>query len=323
MSLPAAPAEIVVLGVFAADLVFRVDRLPVMGETIAGRGFAIGPGGKGSNQAVAAARAGGKVALLTRIGADSFGELGRSVWREAGIDDRAVTVDPTAVTGTAAILIANDTGANAIVIEGGAAAAMTEGDIQAADTVISGGSVFVAQLEQPLALVMAGLRAARRHGVTTILNPAPARDLPSDIYPLCDYLIPNETEAQALTGIAVDTDDGAEKAARALIDRGVSTVVITLGERGALLADRTGMHRYPVLPDCLVIDTSGAGDAFTGGFAAALAEGLSAAAAVRFATAAAGLSVTRHGTAASMPLRGEIDAVLPLLTADPENSENN
>jgi ribokinase len=303
-------ADIVVLGIFAADLVFRADRLPTIGETLLGHAFSIGLGGKGSNQAIAVARAGGKVGLITRIGADTFGDLARSAWRAEGIIQDAVSIDQQQATGAAFIFVSAATGNNAIIVTSGAAGRISAADIAAAGPMIAGAKIFMTQLEQPVEAALAGLEAARQAGVTTIFNPAPAIAVPDKIWGFCDWAIPNETEAAAFSGISVDSVNGALRAADELRRRGVRNVLITLGEKGALLRGEVGSALFPPLTDVTVVDTTGAGDAFNGGFALALAQGRPAEDAIRFATVVAGLSVGRPGTAASMPTRAEIEASL-------------
>lgn len=301
---------VVILGIFVADCAFRSERLPRAGETILGRSFVLGPGGKGSNQAVAAARAGQvPVHFITRLGVDAFAGMARGLWAEAGVVPE-VTDDPESFTGAAAILLEDATGMNSIVVTPGAAARLTAADVAGHRALIEGAGVFMTQLEQPVEAALEGLRIAHAAGVTTILNPAPAAPLPDEIYPLCSLLTPNETEAELLTGLPVTTLAEAEAAADALLARGVGAVLMTLGSRGALYRDRTGSQMVPVLAAGKVLDTTGAGDAFGGGFAAALAEGLALPEAFRFAAAVAGISVTRAGAAASMPRREEVLALL-------------
>jgi ribokinase len=307
---PSGPADIVVLGIFAADLVFRANRLPVMGETLLGSDFAIGAGGKGSNQAIAAARAGGKVAFISRIGDDTFGKLAQSHWTIDGVLQDGVTVDREAMTGAAFIFVSTETGNNSIIVTPGAAVDLGPDDIAASDALIAGAKLFMTQLEQPVEAALAGLKAARRHGLATVFNTAPAMAVPEEIWAYCDWVTPNETEAAMLTGIAVDNIAGARAAARALRAKGAGNALLTLGEKGALMVTDDGEWLFPPLPNVIVVDTTGAGDAFNAGFAVGLAEGRTPHEAVRFATALAGLSVGRHGTAASMPTRARIDAAL-------------
>lgn len=303
-------ASVAVLGIFVADLAFKAPRLPVLGETILGQGFASGPGGKGSNQAIAAARAGAAVRLITRIGRDTFGDMAQRAWAADGVDISAVQSDAELPTGAAFIFVSTATGDNAIIVESGAAARLSPADVAAAAAAIAGSLVFVTQFEQPVETALAGLRLARRHGVVTVLNPAPAVPVDPAIYGLCDFVTPNETEAATLTGRPVETEADALEAARALVALGARNAVITLGEKGALLHGEAGTAMVPACRVERVVDTTGAGDAFNGGFAVALAEGRSPLDAVRFANATAALSVQKPGTAPSMPNRAEIDALL-------------
>jgi len=305
-----ARAPVAVLGIFVADLAFRAPRLPLMGETILGQGFKDGPGGKGSNQAIAAARAGGDARMITRIGRDTFGEMAKKAWGADGIDISGVVIDETAPTGAAFIFVSTETGNNAIIVESGAAANLSPADVAAAEQVIATSKVLITQFEQPVETAIAGLTLARRHGVVTILNPAPAVAVDDAIYALCDYVTPNETEAATLTGMAVETEADALAAAREFVRRGAKNALITLGEKGALLHGEAGTHMVPAFRVEKVVETTGAGDAFNGGFAVALAEGKSPVEAIRFGCATAGISVTRPGTAPSMPTRAEIDALL-------------
>lgn len=305
-----ARARVAVLGIFVADLAFRAPRLPVMGETILGQGFKDGPGGKGSNQAIAAARAGAEVQMITRIGRDTFGAMARKAWAEDGIDVSAVIEDAGLPTGAAFIFVSTETGNNAIIVESGAAARLSPADVAAAEAAIASAGAFLTQFEQPVETAMAGLTLSRRHGVTTILNPAPAVAAPEAIYPLCDYITPNETEAASLTGMPVTTTAEARAAAAELVRRGARNAVITLGENGALLFGEAGDALVPAFRVAHVVDTTGAGDAFNGGFAVALAEGVAPIKAVRFGCATAALSVQKPGTAPSMPTRAEIEALL-------------
>ena len=305
-----ARAAVAVLGIFVADLAFRAPRLPLMGETILGQGFKDGPGGKGSNQAIAAARAGGDARMITRIGRDTFGEMAQKAWAADGIDTLAVAIDDKLPTGAAFIFVSTETGNNAIIVESGAAAKLSPADVAAAEPVIAGAKVLMTQFEQPIETAIAGLTLARKHGVITILNPAPAVKVDDAIYALCDYVTPNETEAATLTGLKVETEAEALVAAKEFVRRGAKNALITLGEKGALLHGADGTHMVPAFKVAKVVDTTGAGDAFNGGFAAALARGMAPMAAVRFGCAVAGISVTRPGTAPSMPSLAEVEQVL-------------
>ncbi len=301
---------IVVLGVFNTDLTFRADRMPRIGETIHGNGFALGPGGKGSNQAVAAARAGGDAHIITRLGRDPFADIALDVWKKASVTPQVTR--HVGHTGAAHIFIEEATGDNAIIVAPGVAGDLSPADLDANRALIDSAAVFITQLEQPLDAAKRGLELARAAGVTTILNPAPARDLPDDILALCDVLTPNETETEALTGVTVKDTADAEKAARILLGRGVGAVIVTLGENGALYCDASQVFHTPAMSVGPVVETTGAGDCFNGAFAAAIAEGQSPSSALKFATAAAAISVTRPGAAESMPDRTETDALLSL-----------
>ena len=298
--------RVTVMGSYVADLAFRIDRLPTWGETRMGQSFHLGPGGKGSNQAVAAARAGAHVSFISKLGPDPFGEIARTLYREEKIDTQFVFASPNP-TGAAAILIDATHGENAIIVVPGACFELTPAEVDQATALIAASAIFVTQLELPLPTVEHGLRIAHFHHVPTIFNPAPAISLPDSIYPLCDYLTPNETEAATLTGISVTDLASAEKAATALLARGVRNVILTIGAQGALIKNQTLTRHIPAINAGPVVETTGAGDAFNGGLATALAEGLDIIESTRFACIVAGISVTRPGTAPSMPRRSEIN----------------
>jgi len=301
--------RVVILGVFVADTAYRADRAPKMGETILGRSFALGPGGKGSNQAVAAAMAGADVHFISRLGADPFADMAMATWARAGVHP-AVTQHADSYTGAAYIFIEEASGNNAIIICPGVASTISVQDIEARADLIGSADVFIVQLEQPMPAAVRALQIARAAGVRTILNPAPAAALPDGMLGLCDYVTPNESEAEALTGLPVTTVAEAEAAARALRAMGAGAALITLGDKGALYHDAHVTVHVPVISAGPVVETTGAGDAFNGGFAAALSEGIDPVAAARFGCATAGISVTRAGTAPSMPARAEIEALL-------------
>jgi len=300
---------VTVMGSFVADLAFRTDRVPAWGETLMGPSFQLGPGGKGSNQAVAAARAGGKVSFISKLGPDPFGDMARNLYAKEGIDTKFLfkTESPT---GAAAIIIDAQKGENAIIVVPGACFEVTTAEVDSAKSLLADSSVFVAQLELSLPVVEHGLALAHSLGVPTILNPAPAMPLPDSIYQHVDYITPNETETAALTGIPVASIADAEKAADAFLARGVRNAIITLGAQGVFVKNATIKAHVPAVNAGKVLETTGAGDAFNGGFAVALSEGMDLAAAARFGCATAGISVTRAGTAPSMPTRAEINALL-------------
>ncbi|MDA8584759.1 ribokinase [Rhodobacteraceae bacterium] len=301
--------KVVILGVFVADTAYRADRMPKMGETILGNSFALGPGGKGSNQAVASARMGAETHMITRLGQDDFAKLAMQTWADAGVIPH-VEQSPESYTGAAYIFIEESSGNNAIIIAPGAAALISRNDIDAQSDLIAGADVFVTQLEQPLEAAVRGLEIAKAAGVATVLNPAPAAELPDGMLALCDYVTPNETECEALTGVSVQNALDAEKACLALIDLGVTTPIITMGEQGAYLY---GHGLVPAVNAGSVVETTGAGDAFNGGFSAALAEGMSPIESARYGCATAGLSVTKAGAAPSMPDRASVDALIMTL----------
>jgi ribokinase len=300
---------IVILGVFVADTAYRAERQPKMGETILGEDFSLGPGGKGSNQAVAAGKLGADVTILTRLGVDDFAEMARKTWRTAGVKPLVIET-PGSYTGAAYIFIEDASGDNAIIVSPGAASLISTADIDSNAGLIRQAGVFLTQLEQPVEAAVRGLKIAKSAGVTTIFNPAPAAMLPDEIYALCDYITPNETETEALTGVKVVSINDARKAADMLLSRGVGCALITLGENGVLLHTSSMSEHIASVNAGLVVETTGAGDAFNGGFAYALAEGKAAFEAAQFACAVAGISVTRKGTAPSMPSLAEVDRLL-------------
>jgi ribokinase len=297
------------LGSYVADLAFRTPKLPAWGETSMGTAFHLGPGGKGSNQAVAVARAGARVSFISKVGDDNFGDLARRIWREEGVDATFVSSTTTA-TGAAAVILDQNTGENAIVVVPGACFELSPQDVDRARALIESAAVFLTQLELPIATVQHGLELAHSLGVRTILNPAPACALPDSIFQHCDFVTPNETEAELLTRVAVHSLAEAERAADALLSRGARNAIITLGARGALAKNADVTQHVEAFDAGPVVETTGAGDAFNGGLAVALAEGRDIVEATRFGCAVAAISVTRAGTAPSMPHRDEVDALL-------------
>mgnify|MGYP002011857114 FL=1 len=301
--------DIVILGVFVADTAYRASRQPKIGETIIGNEFSLGPGGKGSNQAVAAALAGGNVHFISRLGKDDFANMALSLWEKSGITPH-VTQYSDSYTGAAYIFIEDKTGNNAIIVSPGAAANINDDDIIANKELIQGSRVFMTQLEQSLDAADTALSFAKEGGAITILNPAPAQPLGENILKLCDFVTPNEIEAEQITGIPVKSINDAEIAAGKLLEKGAKAAVITLGEQGALFKDKNQVIHQPSYEVGPVVETTGAGDAFNGGLAVALAEEMPIDKALRFACATASISVTRQGTAPSMPDRNEIESLL-------------
>lgn len=301
--------KIFVTGIYAVDLVFTGSRPPLPGETVSASGFMRSHGGKGSNQAVAAARAGAETSFFSFIGDDSFGEDAQTFWRTEKVHDKTTTIQGE-TTGAAGIFVDERTGSNSITVFPGASRLMRKSDIDQVESDIAASDVFVVQLEQPIEVALRGLEIARKHQVATILNPAPAAALPDTIFALCDYILPNETEASMLTGLPVETPKDAEAAARALLKKGVRNVIVTLGEKGALYCSDQESYMVKPVNAGICVDTTGAGDGFTAGFAVGLAKGLPVRAAMEFAAALAGISVTRHGAALSMPTLAEIESAL-------------
>ena len=306
-------ASVVILGVFVADTAYRAARQPKIGETILGESFALGPGGKGSNQSVAAAMAaqGGPVGVhfISKLGKDPFADMALATWQKAGVNP-LVTQHSDSYTGAAYIFVESETGNNAIIVSPGVARTISSADIDAQAEILAAADVFVTQLEQPMDAAVKALTLAKAGGAATILNPAPADTLPDGMLALCDYVTPNESEAEALVGRSVVTVDDARQAARLLHDGGAGAAILTLGEQGALFDDGTRSVHVPAFDAGPVVETTGAGDAFNGGFAVAIAEGMDPVDAVRFGCATASISVTRPGTAPSMPARSEVDALL-------------
>jgi len=300
-------AKICVVGSSNIDLTARVPRLPRVGETIAGGSFHLGYGGKGANQAVMAARLGAQVALVSRVGRDVFGDGARRNYTEHGIDTTHV-LDDDRFTGVASILV-DDAAQNTIVVIPGANQGLSPADVQRAASVIEQADVLVCQLEVPVETTCEALRIATRRGVRTILNPAPAAPIPDEMLRLAGWCVPNETEAEAMTGQRVTTPAEAERAARSLQRRGAETVIVTLGARGALLVHGEAGELIPAVP-VSAVDATGAGDAYIGSLAVFLAEGHSMREAAVRANAVAALSVTRIGAQASFPARAAADAFM-------------
>lgn len=298
-------SRVAVVGSLNMDLVARAPRLPHPGETLAGRTFAQVPGGKGGNQAVAAARLGARVAMLGCVGADANGAQLRAGLEAEGIGCAALETGREA-TGVALIIV-DDASQNAIVIVAGSNGEVTPDTIARHEAVLAAADVVICQLETPLDTVYAALATARRLGKTVILNPAPATGpLPAEWLPLIDYLIPNELEAATLTGLPVGSPEEAATAAAVLRAAGARNVLVTLGPRGVQAALEGAAPVLYDAPKVEAVDTTAAGDTFIGGFAAQLGEGAGVDAAIRFAQRAAALSVTRAGAQPSIPTRAEI-----------------
>jgi ribokinase len=288
------------------DLVTRAPRLPRGGETLIGESFCTIPGGKGANQAVAAARLGAKVSMVGCVGSDAYGQQLRGALLAEGIDCQSVSV--VAGSSGVALIVVDDNSQNAIVIVAGANGVLTPDVLDQFDEVLRSADVIICQLEVPDATVGHALKRGRELGKTVILNPAPAsRPLPADWYACIDYLIPNESEAAVLSGLAVDSLETAEAAATQLLAAGAGKVIVTLGAQGLMFANGASFQHFPA-PLVKAVDTTAAGDTFVGGFAAALADGKSEVEAIRFGQVAAALSVTRAGAQPSIPTLLEVQA---------------
>ena len=302
--------SISVLGIFVADLSF-FGKIPLIGQTVLGDNFVVGPGGKGSNQAVAAGKAGANVSFISKIGNDDYGKMAKQIYAETNVGTKNLFITEEHSTGVAAILLNKKTGDNAISVIPGAAGALTINDIDAAEEEIKNSSFFLTQLECPINIVIHALEIAKKYNVTTILNPAPAAKLEKDIFPLIDYFTPNETEASFYVNKEIKNEVDAKNSSKDLLNLGIKNVVITLGSSGVYFENTNENYFVPSLDlGDRVIDTSGAGDAFNGAFVTALCENNNIESALKFANTFAGISTTRIGTANSMPSRDEIDKLL-------------
>ncbi len=296
--------NITVLGSLNLDLVLRVSRMPEAGETMASDGSASFCGGKGANQAVACARLGASVAMIGRVGDDPAGLMLRTALAQEDVAMDGVIATPDTASGVAIILLTHD-GQNRIVLAPGANARLSPADVAAHCALIDSAGLLVCQLEVPLQTVAAAMERAAANRIPILLNPAPATPLPPEIFARTDYLIPNETEAAALTGIAVAGPDSAALAATALRAQGARHVIVTLGADGVMIADEAGCRRRPAMA-AQVVDTTAAGDGFIGGFATGIVEGLSIDAAADLGLRAARICVGRAGAQASLPYRREV-----------------
>lgn len=298
--------NIIVVGSLNADLVVRAPRFPQPGETISGEDLKIIPGGKGANQAVAAARQGTQTAMVGRVGNDSFSPELINNLKQNGVDTSHVQVDPDSATGTATIIV-DANGQNSIVLSPGGNGQVTSADVEQVS--FGEAQLLLLQLEIPLETVLAAAKRARQNGLRVVLNPAPARALPDELLALADFLVPNESELSLLTGLPVSDIQSAENAAKTLLARGISNVIVTLGANGALLVNQDGTKHIPSYA-VNVVDTTAAGDAFIGGFASALLQNKSMEDAVRYGCACGALAATKFGAQPSMPTKEEVKTFL-------------
>ncbi len=306
-------AKIAVVGSLNMDLVTQAKKIPVPGETVIGGDLYMLPGGKGANQAVAAARLGAEVAMIGRVGRDVFAQQLLDNLTAVHVNHHYVTQDPEAASGVALIVV-DAAGENSIVVAPGANGRFSAADVDAAEPAIQAADLILLQLEIPLTAVSRAAQLARKHGAKVILNPAPAQPLPAKLLALVDFLIPNESETALLSGMPTGSRAEVEAAAAKLRQLGVRNIILTLGDRGALLINDAAIIHFPPFVPEKVVDTTAAGDAFVGGFATALAEGRQVPEAVCWGNATGALAVTRVGAQPSLPTRAEVEAMLAKAT---------
>jgi ribokinase len=301
-------AKICVVGSSNIDLITYAPRLPKLGETVTGSNFQTGFGGKGANQAAMAAKLGGAVSIVTKVGEDLFGQDTRKNFVELSIDTTYLYTTPDAHTGVAPIWVDESSGNNAIIVAAGANNLLSPEDVENARVALTTSHVVVCQWEIPTETILTALRIAHEAQVTTIFNPAPAHsEIPAEFYAHIDILCPNESEAERLTGMPVGTIEQATAAAQTLLSRGPRTVILTLGERGSLLVTAEGSQHFPA-PRVQAVDTTGAGDAFVGSLAYYLAEGQPIETAIQRANRIAAISVQSPGTQRSFPSLADLPA---------------
>ena len=300
--------KIIIVGSSNTDMIIKAPRIPKPGETILGGDFTTASGGKGANQAVAAARAGGEVIFVACVGDDVFGSQAVKSFQKDRIDTRFVKVDPESPSGVALIFV-DDEGENSIAVASGANAKLFPGDIRSAKSIFTDAAVMVAQLETPMDTIREAILLAYDHHVTTVLNPAPAQLLDDELLKHISILTPNETETELLTGVHVDSESTAKQAAVKLMAKGIETVIITMGPQGSFVANGGDFYMVPGFK-VKAVDTTAAGDVYNGALAVALSAGEKLYDAVVFASAAAALSVTKLGAQPSAPVKEEIEAFL-------------
>lgn len=299
--------KIIVIGSSNTDMVIKADRIPVPGETIMGGRFMMNPGGKGANQAVAAARLNGNVYFIAKTGNDLFGKRSIEQYEKEGIHIENIFSDPILPSGVALITV-DAKGENSIVVASGANGSLSPEDLQNIKRTIEKGEILLMQLEIPIETVEYAAQIAKQQGIKVILNPAPARPLSTKLLQNLYIIIPNETEAEILSGVKVTDWESARKAANIISAEGVDIVVITMGSKGALVKENSTYYEVPA-PKVKAVDTTAAGDTFCGALCVALSEDMSVIDAVKFANKCASITVTRMGAQSSLPYRKEIDSL--------------
>ena len=298
-------SEITVLGIFVADISFSGPKIPSIGETILGKKYNVGPGGKGCNQAIAIARLGGNTNFISKIGKDAYGELALKTLEKNKISTENIIQDGNQQTGVAGILVDQNTGKNAINVIVGAPSSLKISEIEKQINLIKKSKIFLTQLEVPKDVTLHCLKTAKENGCTTILNPAPASEISNEFYNNIDFFTPNETEAEFYTGIKITNDQEAKQAADKLINLGIKKVIITLGEKGLFYSD--GKEEIYLKANSIkAIDTTGAGDAFNGGLAFCLSQEKPIKECLELANKVAGISTTKLGAGDAMPFIQDI-----------------
>ena len=300
--------SICVFGIFVADICFFADSIPVAGQSILGDKYIIGPGGKGSNQSIAAARAGGDVYFISKLGKDNYADLAISLYNEAGINYDGLMIEENESTGSAGILINRKTGENAITVVPGAAGTIGKNLIDKNLSIIKNSKVFLTQLETPKDVTFYALKEAKNQNCITILNPAPSSEIPDDYFQYFDFFTPNETEASFYFNKPVKNEDDCKIAGKFFLEKGVKNILITLGEKGCYFKNIDEEFLMPASKlNKPVVDTTGAGDAFNGALSVALSQNKTYKQSIEFANLVAGISVTKEGAANSMPMKKEIE----------------
>lgn len=304
-------SNIVVVGSYVTDLMSRTPHMPKPGETVLGGPFQMGPGGKGGNQAVAAARLGTNVTMVTKLGNDIFGEEAYKNFTNEGISTDYIYRDSDEATGAALITVDNS-GENMIVVALGACGKITKNEVNEAEKAFEQADIILIQLETSMEAIETAVKLANRLSKPVVLNPAPYQEISDELLSMVKYVTPNETEASLLTGIEVNDDETAEKAAKVLIGKGIDTVIITMGKQGCFLLERNNLEQGIKIASVSVnaVDTTGAGDAFNGAFSHFIAEGKAVKEACQLANVAAGLSVTKVGTSPAMPYLTDVEKLL-------------